>query len=80
MPTKCGCFIRKDTPEIRKRLEEMGYAFEKCYGKGCICTQIYFKYYTIISEDMFDDPDPRTSWKADRIDCGTDEEKFFSYC
>lgn len=78
------CFIRKDTQELRKKLEELGYKpsiviFDN--KKLCLATAANKEYakYTNITNDMFDSKDPHITWNcAGRIDCGTNEELFLA--
>lgn len=73
-----AAFIRLNTTEIRKRLEEFGYTDSK-FGNidnDSIATSDYTKHYTIIPHEWYDRID--CSWKCnDRIDCGIDVEKIF---
>lgn len=76
-----SCFIRKNTPELRKRLEELGYLppSEILYDENfAICT-IYRdnkgEYLTFKIDDDFE----RTIVPSyPYIDCGTNEELFFA--
>ena len=77
-------FIRKDTQELRKKLEELGYKpsiviFDN--KKLCLATAANKEYakYTNITNEMFDSKDPHITWNcAGRIDCGTNEELFLA--
>lgn len=68
-----SCFIRKNTPEIRQRLEEMGYSSnedeEHLYliADGII-TCAKDKEYSFITSAQF----------TNNLDCGEDEELFFA--
>ena len=66
------CFIRKNTPELRKKLEELGYIMGESLNtnksKGLICTK-YGKVFNIICNADISKYD---------IDCGTNEELFFA--
>ena len=75
------CFIRKNNPELRKKLEDLGYKFNGTdhieldyivtfphYGTFSIFTAYRFNIY----DDNF-----RTVWKG-YIDCGTNEELFLA--
>lgn len=74
------CFIRKNTPELRKKLEELGYnnpidVIED--ERFCIATSPVNCNYHIIIKGAFDDTNPHYTWNcAGRIDCGTNEELF----
>lgn len=78
------CFIRKDTQELRKKLEELGYKpsiviFDN--KKLCLATAANKEYakYTNITNEMFYSKDPHITWNcAGRIDCGTNEELFLA--
>lgn len=79
-----SCFIRKNTAELRKKLEKLGYEptttiFDK--GKLCIATCVYDQCtkYANIPEEMFDSTNPYVTWNcAGRIDCGTNENLFLA--
>lgn len=66
------CFIRKNTPELRKKLEEFGYIMGESLNtnksKGLICTK-YGKVFNIICNADISKYD---------IDCGTNEELFLA--
>lgn len=75
------CFIRKNTPELRKKLEELGYKFSGAdhIELDCIVTfphhgtfSVFAAYHFNIYDDSF-----KTVWKG-YIDCGTNEELFLS--
>lgn len=74
------CFIRKNTLELRKKLEELGYnhpidVIED--ERFCIATSPVHCNYYIIIKGAFDDTNPHYTWNcAGRIDCGTNEELF----
>lgn len=77
------CFIRKNTPELRKKLEKLGYKSRTISNNDKLClattaNNVYDKY-TIITNEMFDSVDPHRTWNcAGRIDCGTNEELFLA--
>lgn len=81
MNFKQPCFIRKNTPELRKRLEELGYLSpsEIWYDENfAICT-IYRdnkgEYFTFKIDDDFE----RTIVPSyPYIDCGDNEELFLA--
>lgn len=88
-----ACFIRKDTIELRERLTKLGYRFSTYASENrCIATStssiddngeasVISRRPTaaIISEHMFDDNNPHTTWNcAGRIDCGTNEKMFLA--
>lgn len=72
------CFIRKNTPELRKRLSDLGY--RQClYSEddGCIVTES--NIFTSINDEDFDNKEPMPTWnKSGRIDCGDNEELFLA--
>lgn len=79
-----SCFIRKNTPELRKKLEDLGY-YKSDFGSdfnNSIATTVFNEYkslYTCIREQSFDDTNPHTTWGLKfRIDCGTNEELFLT--
>lgn len=64
------CFIRKNTPELVKKLEELGYkalfSASNVYGEYLFC-----QYDTVFSYDLSE-----KSWHPNNlewIDCGTNE-------
>jgi hypothetical protein len=75
------CFIRKNTPELRKKLEELGYNHPTDViedERFCIATSPVNCNYHII-KGAFDDTNPHYTWNcAGRIDCGTNEELFLA--
>ena len=57
------CFIRKNTLELCKKLEKLGYKRSKIFLEDpylCIATAVNDKYptYTTITYEMFDTKDP----------------------
>lgn len=64
------CFIRKNTPELRKKLEELGYrtlfSARYCYGNGICARNGLVSAYKMPSLDK------------DTIDCGTNEQLFLA--
>lgn len=73
------CFIRKNTPELRKKLEELGYKLNngKWMGKYLAVFQIKetkeWRYVASPEWDLQNNPDIDAS-----IDCGTNEELFLA--
>lgn len=76
-----SCFIRKNTPELRKKLEELGYKFSGAdhIELDCIVTfprhgafSIFTAYHFNTYDDSF-----KTVWK-EYIDCRTNEELFIA--
>lgn len=78
------CFIRKNTAELRKKLEELGYEPTRIIFDNerlCIATAVNGEYakYTNITNEMFDSTNPHETWNcAGRIDCGTNEDLFLA--
>lgn len=71
------CFIRKNTPELRKRLSDLGYRQLRCSEDGCLVTGL--DLVSSISVERFDNKDPMRTWDtAGRIDCGDDEDLFLA--
>lgn len=71
------CFIRKNTPELRKRLSDLGYRQLRCLEGECLVTGV--DLVSSISAECFDNKDPRITWDtAGRIDCGDDEDLFIA--
>lgn len=75
-----SCFIRKNTPELRKRLEALGYKPLLFIEDGeCLSTASNLENYHSIPAALFDDKDPyRTYDCVGRIDCGTNEDLFLA--
>lgn len=76
-----SCFIRKNTPELRKKLDELGYKFSGAdhIELDCIVTfphhgtfSVFAAYHFNIYDDSF-----KIVWK-EYIDCGTNEELFLA--
>lgn len=73
------CFIKKNTPELRKKLEELGYKLNngKWMGKYLAVFQIKetkeWRYVASPEWDLQNNPDIDAS-----IDCGTNEELFLA--
>ena len=67
------CFIRKNTPELRKKLEELGYNCSSLRrDRSCLCTAAYLNVYHSIHPEWLDNEDIR---KTNDIDCGTNEDR-----
>lgn len=73
------CFIRKNTPELRDKLEKLGYenSTDNVVGDAIATSQIT-SHYTTISQKMYNDSNPHSTWSNNRIDCGDNEELFFA--
>lgn len=75
------CFIRKNTEELRKRLEELGYSLCPCrsLGRKCLAISAFHGQYMSISEELYDSTNPHVTYNcANRKDCGTNESLFFA--
>jgi hypothetical protein len=80
------CFIRKNTPELRKKLEELGYEpchrmtiYPNAYKNIAVCNFFGSRYYGV-SDDEASRPGNITDAIKNRgmIDCGTNEDLFFA--
>ena len=77
-----AAYIRLNTHELRKTLEEMGFTFSgfgDVKNATNICTTSH-KTYSCISDFLIDKKDPYISWSVRREDCGKDIEKFLELC
>lgn len=67
------CFIRKNTPELRKKLEELGYKYNGSDTEFWGANALYCfdgKYYEVYPA--------KPSRYHSIVDCGTNEELFFA--
>lgn len=80
------CFIRKNTPELRKKIEELGYEpsyqmtlYPNAYKNIAVCNFFGSRYYGV-SDDETTRPGDITDAIKNRgmIDCGTNEDLFFA--
>lgn len=71
-----AAFIRRNTPELRKKLEELGY---KCSSlrcdRSCLYTASYLNVYHSVHPEWLDNKD---ICKTNDIDCGDNEDLFIS--
>lgn len=73
------CFVRKNTPKLRKKLEELGYKLNngKAWGRFLVTFRIEetneWKYVASPEWDLQNNPDIDVS-----IDCGTNEDLFLA--
>ena len=70
-----AAFIRRNTPELRKKLEELGY---RLFGAElnedlCIFTEPEYGLYSVEFFSNIPHPD-----ETDSVDCGTNEELFLA--
>ena len=76
-----SCFIRKNTPELRKKLKEIGYKFSGAdhIELDCIVTFPHHDTFSVFAAHRFNiyDDSFNTIWKG-YIDCGTNEELFLA--
>lgn len=71
-----AAFIRRNTPKLRKKLEELGYNCSSLRrDRSCLCTAAYLNVYHSIHPEWLDNEDIR---KTNDIDCGTNEELFLA--
>ena len=71
-----AAFIRRNTPELRKKLEELGYNCSSLRrDRSCLCTAAYLNVYHSIHPEWLDNEDIR---KTNDVDCGTNEELFLA--
>ncbi len=76
-----SCFIRKNTEELRKKLEDLGYnlAYGRCIDCSCLATSAFHGQYMSIAEEIYDSTNPHITYNcANRKDCGTNEELFLA--
>lgn len=76
-----SCFIRKNTPELRKRLEELGYLppskvwYDEDFAICTVCRDNRGEYFTFKIDDDFE---RIIAPSYPYIDCGTNEELFIA--
>lgn len=75
-----SAFIRKNTLELRKKLERLGYRPLSCIeDEECLSTTPNLGHYHSIPATLFDNKDPHSTYDcAGRIDCGTNEDLFLA--
>lgn len=74
-----SCFIRKNTSELRNKLEEFGYTTSTICKGGNIATSSILGKYRIISDWQLNSTNPHITWNnGHRIDCDTNEELFLA--
>ena len=74
-----SCFIRKNTFTLRVALSKLGYEKSSNNVVGdAIATSQVTSHYTTISQKMYDDLNPHSTWSNNRIDCGDNEELFLA--
>ena len=80
------CFIKKNTPELRKKLEELGYKpsypifqYPEVFKHIAACNFFGSKYYGVSDDEVFHHGEIKDAIKnRGMIDCGTNEELFLA--
>ena len=80
------CFIRKNTPELRKKLEELGYKpsypifqYPEVFKHIAACNFFGSKYYGVSDDEVSHHGAIKDAIKnRGMIDCGTNEELFLA--
>ena len=80
------CFIRKNTPELRKKLEELGYKpsypifqYPEVFKHIAACDFFGSKYYGVSDDEVSHHGEIKDAIKnRGMIDCGTNEELFLA--
>ena len=80
------CFIRKNTPELRKKLEELGYEpshrisiYPNVYQNLAVCNFFGNRYYGVSDKEVSRPGNIEDAIKnRGMIDCGTNEELFLA--
>lgn len=78
------CFIRKNTPELRNKLEELGYKpnfsmgkYPEVYKNIAVCNFFGNRYYGVSDDEATRPGNIKDAIKnRGLIDCGTNEELF----
>lgn len=71
------CFIRNNTPELRKKLEELGYAFIQNGHMECHIPIDKLPYLQCNTERNFSYYMGKNGW-LEGVDCGTNEDLFLA--
>lgn len=80
------CFIRKNTPELRKRLEDLGYKpsypifqYPEVFKNIAACNFFGSKYYGVSDDEVSHHGEIKDAIKnRGMIDCGDNEELFIA--
>jgi hypothetical protein len=80
------CFIRKNTSELRKRLEELGYKpsypiyqYPEVFKHIAVCNFFGSKYYGVSDDEVSHHGEIKDAIKnRGMIDCGTNEDLFLA--
>lgn len=86
MAFKQPCFIRKNTPELRKKLEELGYKpsypifqYPEVFKHIAACNFFGSKYYGVSDNEVSHHGEIKDAIKnRGMIDCGTNEDLFIA--
>ena len=77
-----ACFIRVNNPELRSKLEDLGYTNSELFNinNSCLATSTFTDNgnYNCIPELCVEDINPHSSWKYARIDCGENISLFLA--
>jgi hypothetical protein len=72
-----SCFIRKNTPELRNKLEELGYTYIQCGRAEWFIPTEELKYLVTYPTSGYY-KGCNGYWYEDDFDCGTNEELFLA--
>ena len=80
------CFIRKNSPELRKKLEELGYEpsypifqYPEVFKHIAACNFFGSKYYGVSDDEVSHHGEIKDAIKnGGMIDCGENEDLFFA--
>lgn len=72
-----ACFIRKNTPELRKKLEELGYTYAQNGSAEWFIPIEELKYLVTYPTSGYYQG-CNGYWYEDNVDCGTNEELFLA--
>ena len=80
------CFIRKNTPKLRKKLEELGYKpsypiflYPEVFKHIAVCNFFGSKYYGVSDDEVSHHGEIKDAIKnRGLIDCGTNEDLFLA--
>lgn len=69
------CFIRKSTAELRKKLEELGYIYDKCNLLDLALYPCLYTYWHPNLEGLYSGIN---AYPNNTINCGTNEDLFLA--
>ena len=80
MPFTQPCFVRKNTIELRKKLEDLGYTYSNCdnINLDYIVTFPSTGKYSCFASYHFNNEHFEKIWKIKYIDCSDNEELFLA--